>query len=387
MRKLRENLKKLESDREKGIVRICFGTRKLFSAQFNLEKSGFKSFSEWKEEWELARSNAFFFLGSKDETAGNQTCTLTLQEDGKLTLRIRVPHVLVPQYGKYLTIPHLFFNYGQKEIITSLNDCKYRKELQSLKQPEYVNHGQAISYRFIKDKKGWRVFASTTLCEPEWMTSKKQGILGVDINANHLALVETDRHGNPIAKYSIPLCLYGKNHNQSLASIGDACKEIIQIAIRTKKDIIIEDLNFQQKKIELKQLGPAKYRRMLSSFAYQCMIQTLKSRAFRFGIHLHQVNPAFTSLIGRIKFAKRYGLSIHQAAALCIGRRLLGFSERLPRHLGYIPDGKGGHVTLFVPVRNRLKHAWSYLRTINRELQAVLAAHFRVAVKPILRPA
>jgi IS605 OrfB family transposase len=380
LRKLREKLQAFESDQENGTVRVCFGTKKLFHAQFHLEKSGFQSFEEWKQEWKQARSNAFFFLGSKDETSGNQTCAATLQQNGTITLRIRVPDALVSQFGKYLIIPNVFFNYGQNEITTSLNDCKYRKELQSLKNPEYRYHGQAISYRFVKDKKGWRIFASTTLSEPERMTSTKQGVLGVDINADHLAVVETDRTGNPIRKHSIPLNLYGKNHHQSLAEIGDACKEIIQLAIQTNKDLVIEDLNFQQKKVELKQLGNSKYRRMLSSLAYDAIIRTLKSRAFRFGVHLHRVNPAFTSLIGRIKFAKRYGISIHQAAALSIGRRLLGFSERPPRHLNNIPDGKGGYVTLSVPVRNRLKHAWSHLKAINRELQAVLAAHFRAAL-------
>lgn len=388
--KLREKLKKLETDNKNGVVRICFGTKKLFNAQFHLEKSGFKSFDEWKEAWEQARNNNFFFLGSKDETAGNQTCTAIVQKDGKLTLRIRVPDALISQYGKYIAIADISFNYGQNAILAALGDCTIRNALQRLKNPAYKNRGQALSYRFAKDKKGWRIFVSTTLSEPEWLTTPKTGVIGVDINIDHLAVVESDHNGNPITKYTIPLDLHGKNTDQRLAEIGNACAEVVKIATETKKDIAIEELNFQQKKAELGQINNTKYRRMLSSFAYQTIIRTIKSRAFRFGVHIHEVNPAYTSLLGRIKFAKRYGLSIHQAAALCIGRRFLGFSERPPRHLNDIPDGKDGHVTLPLPVRNRSKHVWSFLREVNRNLQAVLAAHFRTVLNrstdPPLRP-
>jgi hypothetical protein len=86
---------------------------------------------------------------------------------------------------------------------------------------------------------------------------------------------------------------------------------------------------------------------------------------------------SFTSLIGRVKFAKRYGMTLHMAAALCIGRRFLGVSERMPQGQRDIPDGKGGHVTLDLPVRNRSRHVWHQWGQLNRKLSAALTAHFR----------
>jgi len=65
----------LEEDRKKGRVHLCFGGKKLFRAQFHLEKSGFASQQEWQDCWKAKRSSEFFVLGSKDETAGNQTCS------------------------------------------------------------------------------------------------------------------------------------------------------------------------------------------------------------------------------------------------------------------------------------------------------------------------
>jgi len=372
---LRARLKKVESDREQGKVRVCFGTKKLFHSQFHLEQSGFQSVEQWKDEWERARSKAFFCLGSKDESSGNQSCVATIQENGKLTMRLRLPDALVPDFGKYLTIPDLFFKYGHTEVMAALKECYYRNILQKENDSLASHYGQAISYRFVRDQKGWRVFASTAIAEPTWETSTRCGLIGVDINVDHFAIVETDRFGNPLSKQSISLQLYGKDKNQSLAEIGNACAQIIQIAKEVKKDLVIEKLDFKKKKANLKE--NTKYRRMLSSFAYSTIIQHLKSRAFRFGVNLHQVNPAFTTLLGRIKFAKRYGLSIHQAAALCIARRLFGFSERAPSHLTNIPDGKGGYITLTVPERNRSKYGWTYLRAINQRLQVALAAQTR----------
>jgi hypothetical protein len=84
-----------------------------------------------------------------------------------------------------------------------------------------------------------------------------------------------------------------------------------------------------------------------------------------------------TSLIGRLKFAVRYGLSIHHAAALCIGRRFLNLSEKVPRHLDKIPDGKDAHVALSTPVRNRCKHVWHQWRDLSKKVTAALAAHVR----------
>jgi IS605 OrfB family transposase len=129
-----------------------------------------------------------------------------------------------------------------------------------------------------------------------------------------------------------------------------------------------EKLNFSDKKCSLREIGNAQYARMLSSFAYNTVISTIKSKSFRSGVHVKEINPAYTSIIGRIKFAKRYRFSVHESAALCIGRRCLGASERLPRHHSQVPDGKGGHVTLSLPVRNRDKHVWSSWRLAQKRL-------------------
>lgn len=361
LHRLKQRLEKLGKDHKDGKVRLCFGSRKLFHAQFDLEANNYSNHSQWQKEWKQKRTAEIFFLGSKDESGGNQSCTAILQEDNTLSLRIRLPDALCKLKSKYLTIPNVQFAYGHKEILSALE----RK--------------QAISWRLCKDKKGWTLFASTSVELPQPTSDSKLGIVGLDINADHLALAETDRFGNPIDALNIPLCLYGKNKYQSKAIISEACKQAVAYAQQHHKPLILENLDFQKKKSALRENSPAFRSRALSSFAYSSIIGGLHSRAGKQGIGVFSVNPAFTSIIGRAKFSGRYGLTIHQAAALCIGRRFLGGSESLPRSLGKIPTGKRDHVALPLPERNRGEHVWTLWRKINKSLQAALAAHFRRA--------
>ena len=38
-------------------------------------------------------------------------------------------------------------------------------------------------------------------------------------------------------------------------------------------------------------------------------------------------------MLGRIKYQKRFGLSVHESAAICIARKGLGLKEKLPKKL------------------------------------------------------
>ena len=142
------------------------------------------------------------------------------------------------------------------------------------------------------------------------------------------------------------------------------------------KPIVIEKLDFRQKKAALEGQS-RKYSRMLSSFSYGKVKAYFNSRGCREGVEVHQVNPAFSSVIGRVKFMERYGLSVHQAAALVLARRLLGCSERLPRQR-VAPVGNGAHVAFTVPARKRVKHVWTYWGAISGQLRPALAAHHRL---------
>lgn len=357
---LLQKQEKLEEEAKEGKVSLCFGSKKLFHAQFDLEANGYGSLEEWKKDWCEARSSEFFFIGSKDETGGNQSCLLDLSE-GNGSLRIRIPNALASKYGKYLRVP-ISFTYGKDELIKAIA-CK-----------------KALNYRLKKDKKGWRVFVSFEHEETPIVTKQSLGALGIDINIDHIALVEIDAKGNPIDKKTLPLCTYGKTKNQTKALVGDTIKKIIGLSKEKQKPIIREDLDFSRKKATLRE-GSAKRSRMLSSFHYSYFIQNLEAKAFREGLEVFSVNPAMTSIIGKMKFAKRYGLSVHHGAALTIARRHYHFSESPSKSPMKIVH-KHFHVTCPQPERNRRQHVWKTWKEVDRKLKAVLAALFRNSPDP-----
>ena len=120
---------------------------------------------------------------------------------------------------------------------------------------------------------------------------------------------------------------------------------------------------------------------MLSSFAYSQIISSIENKAFKEGVEVYFINPAFTSIIGRIKFMFRYGLSSHVSAALTIARRIDHYSEKLPRYLE-IKNNKSSKSAFFLPERNRIKHVWSdYKRFYQKLKQAVDVLHISTIIR------
>ena len=376
---LKLHLAGLEADIDGGRVRLCFGSRRLWRKQHDLEANGYASHEEWLADWRDARSGEFFVLGSRDETGGCELCAASIAEDGTLNLRLRMPDCLGDQHGKYLVIEGVRFAYGNEQVLGALGSnadyAQYRRE-HGEKAARATGLGQAISYRFKRDVKGWRVFATTDLPDVEVTTDRGLGVIGVDLNAAHLAVAETDASGNYLNAWRAPLVTYGKNTHQAEALIGNAVATVVQYAKEAGKPIVMEKLDFRQKKAVLEGESP-RYSRMLSSFSYGKIKAYFLSRGYREGVEVHQVNPAYSSVIGRVKFMERYGLSVHQAAALVLARRLLRCSERIPR-ARVCPAGNGVHVAFTVPARKRVKHVWTYWGAVLGQLRPALAAQHRL---------
>jgi IS605 OrfB family transposase len=337
--KLRARHQRMVDDQKAGRVRICFGSRKLFRAQFDLQANGYASLGEWRADWRAERSSQFHVLGSKDETAGCQGCVAEYLGEQWLRLRLRLPNALVDANGgdKYRRFD-VRLNYGVNHLVAALTLEK------------------AVSYRFKRDAKGWRVFITVDDLPFEKVSDKRRGAIGVDLNADHLAVAETDRYGNLVNHCSIPLVTYGCDRNQADARIGDVIKEVMAFADGKNKPLVVENLSFDKKKAQLEGWG-GQMSRMLSSLSYSKILAVLQARAHDAGLEVKKINPAYTSVIGRWKFANRYGVSGHQAAAIAIARRALRLSERPNRR---------DHNASVLPARNRTKHVWAYWARVAR---------------------
>lgn len=352
--------------------KICFGSKKLFRSQFLLDKNSAtyqQELAQWKADWELSRNHDIYLVGSKEETCGNQTCQGVLQVDGSVKLTVRLPNALHAQFGKTFTTV-VNFGYGQENIIAALKASRVEDKKRT---------GVALTYRFSKDAKGWRVLVSVPVSN-EITSINQAGVIGVDLNADHLAVTETDRFGNLIAFKRYDLNLNSKTSDQRQAIIGDTAKDIANWAQSAQKPIALEKLDFKKKKAALDVSDDAQYNRMLSSLAYNQIHQMISSSAFRAGVEIIEVNPAYTSLIGNVNYAKRHGISGHLSASLAIGRRAMNYRENpvidAQGKLTYVLRD-GHHVTLTLPERNRDKHVWSLWSGINTKLKQPRAGGYR----------
>ena len=318
---MQSRLSHLQADQTFGKTRMCFGSKKLFHAQYALEANGYASHQEWQQDWRSERSSQFFVLGSKDESAGCQGCQAAVAADGSLSMTLRLPDAMVSQ-DKYLTLTGIRFAYGHREIVAALSTSQRISSQTKTGVATVKRTGTALSYRFVRDGKGWRIFVS---CEAQAVAVKTNWAMGaVGMDADHLAVSETDRYGNLVATRKIALVTYGKSSDQAKALIGDAVVSIVEQARHTGKPVVIEKLNFQKKKAELETVN-RKQARMLSSFSCNKVASFMKAAAFRAGVEVIEVNPAYTSVIGAVNHAQRNGISVHQGAAFVICPSRFGF--------------------------------------------------------------
>lgn len=157
--------------------------------------------------------------------------------------------------------------------------------------------------------------------------------------------------------------------------MSQAIGQIVDLAVEYQCPVVIEKLDFANKKNRLRENGK-RYARMLSQFAYSQFADLVHSKSQLKAIQVIDVNPAYSSLIGMVKYMSLYGLNSGTSAALVLARRGLRFSERLPRFCN----------ALFAPVDVN-KHVWSYWARISKLVKgcrrhSYFGMRVRVGVKP-----
>ena len=333
-------------------IRICFGSRRRFNAQHHLEQNDYDSHSDWAADWRAARASQFFVLGSKDEAGGCQGCSLIREDDETYTLRLRMPAELVEEHGRYAWLTGIRFPY-RPEVIES---ARLNNRLRTEKQAEYraakragattqsegqylADAGQALSYRFVQDEKGWRVLVTTNMVSEPAVADTAGGVIGVDFNANHLAVASLDAAGAKVALDRIELADHQATSRQNKTQLQEAAKAVIGRAAAAGKPVVIEKLSFRGKKagLQKQESGRAGYHRMLSRLSHRAFAEALKMQALRSQVAIIEVNPAYTSLIGRLKYGRETGFDTHQAAAWVIGRRGMGKRDGLPSRCAVRP--------------------------------------------------
>ena len=268
---------------------ITFGTKKLLNNN--------------KDLFLKKRDNQIVYIGDKNEHLGNQQFKLFYDKArNKFTYKIRVENQFIKN-SKYI--------HG--EFIIKNNKAKI-EILKTLKSPK----SNPLSFRIIKRNEVLHLqIMYRTISEPK--TRHSNGVIGVDFNKGFITVSEINQHGKLLDLDRIDYIHKGKA-GVTKNSMHHLVKNLVDIALKSGKDIIIEDLKSLNK--NKKEKSERKhYNRMINTLKFSKFRKFLETRCNRLGVGLSLVKPYNTSKIANNKYCYDMKLNIHSGASYVIARR------------------------------------------------------------------
>ena len=295
---------------------VVFGGKRLFEKLCKNHLSG-KAREKLKKQWRELRQGTLISIGSKADK-GNR---LMRFEDlnGQLCLRITTgSRELI--YAKVLREP----SNSKDKWLTFMTML-----LESWQTKSYFPYTVELKLR------DGEVYGSVSfeLPTPEVKYTKENGVIAIDTNASpiHLAIAEVSKTGELLSYKTISLHhLLGLSQNSKDHQEWILAHQIVDLAIQKGKAIAIE--NLKKLKRGSRGDGKATLRKRLHQWNAKKFMQKLKRVARLKGVEVVEVNPAYTSVIGMLKYAPQLSIDKDVAGAYVIGRRALGFKENTPEN-------------------------------------------------------
>ena len=290
--------------------RITFGSKKQYKKKDTLSLTG-KELRAWHQERDFARNRIVNFSGRAVSPDGNYLCKYDAEGH---TLEVTMIN------GEKILFHEVHFPYRGEEL------AQYLKERKG-----------SVGYMMERKKDGngreYLIFKAALTVKKDYLNySTSDGVLAYDFNYDHIAWADVSSDGNLIKAGVIPFTLDGLSSGHAKEILGVAVKKLVSLAVDRKKPIVREDLDFVRKKAQM-EYREKRQNRKLSALTYSKAIAMVEARAFREDTAVLKVNPAYTSLIAKVIYMKLKNLPIHCAAAYVIGRRGMGFLEKLPSYL------------------------------------------------------
>ena len=287
--------------------KIIFGGRNLFE-KLSKNHLSEKQKEMLRKEWKEKRQYNLYSRGDKSKS-------------GNLNLRIAKK-----EYNYYLRV-----NVGNRKWIYLELVTSHKKW--GLFESFLI---QGVPYSVRLKKKNRRYYAYITFEEylPEVEIGFEKGAIGIDLNAfpSHIAWAEVGKDGNLISYGEIPTPhLFDGRKTKRDYWAWQYAHEVVRIALEKRKGIVLEDLRFKERGFRGDCTG-RKSRRIKHNFSYKKLKERIIHLAMRYGIAVKEVNPAYTSVIGMLKYAPQLSLTKDIASAWVIARRGLGLSEGVPRN-------------------------------------------------------
>lgn len=268
---------------------LTFGTKKLLKRD--------------KSKFLAKRDNQLVYVGDKYDFRGNQQLQISYNKKyNKVTydLRLENEHIKDSKYihGEFI----IKDNIAKKEILKTLNNPK----------------SNPLSFRIVK-KNNVLYLQVMYRTGSEFKTRNSNGVLGVDFNKGFITISEIDETGKLLNHEKINYIHKGKA-GVTKNSMLHLVKDLVDLAIKSGKDIVIEDLKTLNKNKKEK-TERKHYNRMIHTLKFGKFRKFLQTRCDKLGVGLSLINPYNTSKIASSKYCYNMKLNIHSAASYVIARR------------------------------------------------------------------
>jgi IS605 OrfB family transposase len=298
--------------------KLIFGGRTLFEKLKKKHLQG-KRLKELRRKWKEKRQGTLLSIGAKHKThKGNLNLRFIPIDKGKNNLWLKI------------ALKNRKFILAKVRRDLSGKSDKWASFLAKILSGEKFPYTVELK---LKDGQIYG-FVKFSLDFPPQTITKAKGVIGIDVNARpfHLAIAEVSPDGNLQSHKSIYLShlLKYKSRNRKEYEEWLIAHEVIKFAKEKGKAIAIEDIQKLPK--GKRGDGKAKLRKILQFFSHRRILKKIESLANQEGIEVVKVNPAFTSVIGMVKYCPQYFIDKDIAGAYVIGRKALGFQEKIPEN-------------------------------------------------------
>ena len=311
-------------------VSVCRGGRRRAVTGHNLDAASMTQ-TQWRLRWEASR----LFVtadGEAKKRLGNETIRFC-PEEGWLELRLPTPlaHLANRPNARYGLSCPVSFSYRRDEVAAQATTGAIRYDIS-----------------FDPEKGRWYLDASskTPVRPPPSLEEIAEGsVLGVDLNAGHLAAMVLDRCGNPVGPpRTLGLELDGLPASTRDARVRGTISELLVIAKANDCGaIVIEDLDFKDAREQGRERTENRPGRARRGRAFRRLVARIPTARFRDrlaqmtvnkGLCVVAVDPAYTSKWGAehwLSPIKRISADAtgHHGAAVVIARR--GLRQRARR--------------------------------------------------------
>ena len=186
-----------------------------------------------------------------------------------------------------------------------------------------------LSYRIVKKKGRYYLYCTFgfQVDNSDIVTLSEYGAIGLDFNKGFVALAETNRYGHLVQTKFMPYRF--KSECKTKTDLQVIANYVARLALRTGKDVCIENLDFRATKSKTEAKIGKKYNNMIHSLAYREFSKIIESTTYRNMVGLTKVNPAWTSWLAERIYCKPMKLNIHTGASYVITRRGQGYKESI----------------------------------------------------------